>query len=453
MRVPDVVTGTAGSAQPGDPGRVVRVAHLLRRCCAHSDGPCTGCERSVPLLFGRVEAPGELTPAGPLAPAVLEEIARIVDAPLRTCNAVTPLLDGTATYAAMLGLLEEAESQVLFENFIFRADAVGAAFADALRSRADGGLDVRILHDPFGSLMSRRAPIGLRFRRSAARVRVYNPPRPTRAFVRGGRDHRKLVVGDRWRAVAGGLCLADAWLGNCIQRCTWRDSAVLVEGEAAADAADAFEDAWRRGVSFTARGRARTMSPGAFPVHPPSPPGSIPVRVVADGPGHRRVERVLRQVIDAARHEVLITNPYVLPTPELTAALKAAARRGVRVEVIVPLHGNHGVVALASEQLRGELLRAGVRVWRWTGPMIHAKTVVVDRVWTLVGSSNLDPLSLLRNLELNFEIHGSTVGRAMAAVFARDRRGSIAATLEEWRGRSRRRRFASRLAAAFRHWL
>jgi cardiolipin synthase len=388
---------------------------------------------------------------------VLRDIEAIAGRPVRRRNAVRPLLDGTEAFGAMLELVESAEREILFENFIFRGDAVGGAFADELARRASRAVGVRVLHDPFGSLMSRRAPIGFRFHRSAVQVRVYNPPRPTAGFVRGGRDHRKLVVQDRARAVAGGLCLADAWLGNCVERCTWRDSAVIVTGDAAADAADAFETMWAAGVSFTPVTRA-SAGPESTPPEDDGAAttereGNVPVRVLTDRRGQRKVERILCRVFAAARHEILITNPYVLPTEPLLAALEAAAGRGVTVELLVPLHGNHKVVALASEHGWGRLLRAGLRVWRWGGPMIHAKTVVVDRAWTLIGSSNLDRLSLVHNAELNFEIHGSAIGRAMAAAFTRDRRRATQLGLREWEARPRVRRAAGRLAAALGRWL
>lgn len=434
-----------------------RARMLLRRCCSRREAEaCGGCGEAVPLVLPTYLDPGGLAPVGPLAPVVLREIEEIAGRPVRRRNAVRLLLDGTEAFGAMLQLVEAAEGQILFENFIFRSDAVGGAFADELLGRAARGVDVRVLHDPFGSLMTRRAPIGFRFHHSAVQVRAYNPPRPTAGFLRGGRDHRKLVVKDRAQAVGGGLCLADAWLGNCVQRCTWRDSAVLVAGEAAADAADAFGEMWEAGVSFTPAAQA-AVEPVGIPADAGASTtehaGSVPVRVVTDGRGQRRVERILCRVFAAARHEILITNPYVLPTDPLLEALEAAAARGVAVELLVPLHGNHKVVELASEHGWGRLLRAGMRIWRWGGPMIHAKTVVVDRAWTLIGSSNLDPLSLAWNAELNFEIHGSAVGRAMAAAFTRDRRGATPLGLREWDERPGIRRAAAWLAAGFRRWL
>ena len=429
-------------------------AGLLRRCCAHRKGHhCTSCEPAVSLAFPRLDDPGVLVPRGPLAADVQARVEEIAGWPLRGENTVRLLLDGSVTFGAMLALLRDARKEVRFENFIFRADAVGIAFADELRRRAEEGVDVRVLHDPFGSLMSRRAPIGLRFQRTPVRVRVYNPPRPTPGFLRRGRDHRKLVVQDRTRAVAGGLCLADAWLGNCVERCTWRDSAVLVEGAAAEDAADAFDEMWRAGISFALHRRVDRGAAAGADAKAPRLTGTIPVRLIEDGGGRRRVERILTEVFRSAEREILVTNPYVLPTRELRDALGDAVRRGVSVELLLPLEGNHRVVARASEQGWGALLEAGVRIWRWAGPMIHAKTVVVDRAWTLVGSSNLDRLSLVRNAELNFEIHGSAVGRSMAAVFTHDRRRSSSMSLDEWRERPVRRRVGGWLAARLQRWL
>lgn len=425
---------------------------LLHRCCR---GPCRrrdggACERPVPLAFGPVtkgglegdaSAFGEAgtVPGGPAG------------WPVRKHNRVRLLMDGADTYEAMLGLVQRAQSEILFENFIFRADAVGRAFADALRSRAEAGVAVWVLHDAFGSLMSRRASIAPRFRGSPVKIRAYNPPRPTSAFFRSGRDHRKLVVADRRAAIVGGLCLADAWLGNCITRCTWRDAALLIEGEASRDAAQAFEQMWpdTRILDSALPAAARS----AFGEGAAETPGTVPVRVIADMPGERRVERLLIQTIDGARHEVLITNPYVLPPRPLMDALVAAASRGVRVQLIVPLHNNHAIVGLASEHVLGPLLEAGVQVWRWTGPMIHAKTVVIDRCWALVGSTNLDGLSLRRNAEIDVEVHGDAVGRRMAAVFLRDRLRSLPFTHDDWSRRSQGRRWASAIAATARPWL
>jgi phosphatidylserine/phosphatidylglycerophosphate/cardiolipin synthase-like enzyme len=407
-----------------------------------------------------VAAPGSLLPVGPLAPAAQARLEEITGRRLHGRNRVRILSDGVQSYTAMLDLVQAARHRVLFENFIFRDDAVGGAFAAVLRRRAEDGVDVRVLHDPFGSLMSLRAPIGFRFRRSAAQVRVYNPPRPTPAFFRDGRDHRKLIVQDRDRLVAGGMCLADVWSGNCVRHCTWRDTAVLVEGDVAGEAGVEFGRMWTKAVSLTPQKRGRAGRPQVDPSSPPPSrvepalcTGEVPVRIVAGEPGARRLERALLVVFEAARREILITNPYLVPPARLLDRLTAAARRGVRVELMVPRHNNHRWAGLASEHLMGTLLEAGVRVWRWQGPMIHAKTVVVDRCWSLVGSSNLDGLSLRQNAEFDLAIHGTAVGEQLAAVFARDCTGSTPFRQESWRARGANRRWLSRAAATTRRWL
>ncbi|MEQ1854922.1 MAG: phosphatidylserine/phosphatidylglycerophosphate/cardiolipin synthase family protein [Longimicrobiales bacterium] len=388
--------------------------------------------------------PGVLDARGPLDPTVQERLRAISASRVTAGNRVRLLVDGVQTYTTMLDLVEQAEREILFENFIFRADAVGIAFADALRGRAETGVDVRVLHDPFGSLMSLRAPIGFRFHRSPVRVRVYNPPRPTPAFFRRGRDHRKLVVQDRRRLVVGGMCLADVWLGNCVSMCTWRDSAALVEGEAAQEAARAFEHLWGHGRTFTPRRPSPTARPAGEPSLQPS--GSVPVRLVADEPRKRRVERMLAEVFGAATSEILITNPYVILPESLTKALTAAARRGVATHLLVPRSGNHHWVGLSSEHRIGRLLAAGVKVWRWRGPLIHAKTIVVDRRWSMVGSTNLDPLSLWRNAEINAEIHGSRLGEQMADLFFRDVRSATHFSHDDWLHRPRFRRLLTQAA-------
>lgn len=428
--------------------------NLLRRCClGHcAEGNTHACERSDDIEFGIVAEAGARPTIGPLSREAQRQLLEISGRVPTTNNQVRLLADGVQTYGAMLGLLEAAKVEILFENFIFRSDAIGKFFADRLRERSTEGVNVRILHDPFGSLMSRRLPIGFRFHRSAARVRVYNPPRPSPAFWKQGRDHRKLVVADRQAVVTGGMCLADVWGGNCVQHCTWRDSAIWATGEVAAEAAREFEAMWKRGFSFTP---AKAAPEAALLTRPfqAQPIGNVPIRLWSDERGLDRLERMLSVVFRAATREILVTNPYFLPTPPVTRALCDAARQGRDVQLIIPRTNNHKMVGLAVEQRLGELLRAGVRVWFWAGPMIHAKTVVVDRVWSLVGSSNLDPLSLRRNAEFNLEIHGSSLAEQVADLFGRDRTGSVPFSLRDWKKRSFARVALTRAAAMTQAWL
>ena len=399
------------------------------------------CERRGALPFDLIDSPGRLDAVGALDPSLQATLSEIAG-PLTRTNRVRLLRDGSDTFTAMLALIDEAEQEILLENYILRADAVGNAFGEAVRARASEGVDVRILHDPFGDLLSLFS-LHWTFWGSPARMSIYNPPRPTLRYLRAWRDHRKLLVQDRARLVAGGLCLGDAWLGNCVRSCTWRDSAVLVEGGAAAHAAEEFDTLWQDAFAITWRRRAAKPRPV-----PRSPAlGEVPVRLLADRPGRRCTERALIAATGAARDEVLITNQYLVPTAALSEALVATAYRGVDVQLILPRHSDPFFVGYATEHVLGRLLQAGVKVWLWTGVMMHAKTVVVDRCWSLVGSTNIDRLSLRRNAEINIEIHGSRVGDQMAEMFAVDRSDCVLFSLPEWQTRSRTRRFMTWCAA------
>ena len=294
-----------------------------------------------------------MAPSGSLGPRVQRALSRIAGREPTHDNRVRLLVDGTETYGAMLDLVQSARGDVRFENFIFRDDTVGRAFTRALRDRAAAGADVKVLYDAFGSVMSRRLPIRHRFRQSSVSVRVYNPFRPTRTFIRQGRDHRKAVVQDGRRLVAGGMCLADVWLGNCTRHCTWRDSAVLVEGQAAREAGIEFDLNWFRSTPRS-RWRGTSTSPRATSTPGNAWPdrrsrrgfGAVPVRLLSGHPRGRCLERALTRVFDAAQEEILLTNPYFLPTDGLLTSLGAAARRGVRVEILLPAHNNHPLAGL-----------------------------------------------------------------------------------------------------------
>lgn len=404
-------------------------------------GHVHACERRAVQPFECVESPGRLDPVGPLDPRVQATLANTVGR-LTTTNRVQLLRDGSDTFTAMLVLIEEAEYEILLENYILRADSVGNAFGAAVRARARDGLDVRILHDPFGDLLSLLS-LHWAFWGSPARLSIYNPPRPTLRYLRAWRDHRKLLVQDRARFVAGGLCLADVWLGNCVRSCTWRDSAALVEGGAAVDAASGFDHLWRDAFAMTWR-RHAVMSRRPPPV---TSCGDVPVRVLMDGPERRSTEQALTAAVHAAREEVFITNQYLVPTNALAAALVGAARRGVDVQMILPRHSDPFFVGYVTEHRLRAFLDAGVKVWLWDGVMMHAKTVVVDRCWSIVGSTNIDPLSLKRNAELNVEIHGSRVGEQMAQMFGEDCFNCSPFTLDDWQNRSALRRGVTWFAA------
>jgi cardiolipin synthase A/B len=415
-------------------------------------GARLGCETSCD--HGPTETPetwfadpGDLPRRGATSPEVLCDLDRLAGAPVTAGNSVRILSDGADSFGAMLEIVRAAVCQIRFENFIFRFDTVGHAFAHELRLRAREGVSVRVLHDPAGALMTGVRSAGVLFRGSRAEVGLFNVGLPTRRRRSLGRDHRKLVVADDGQFVAGGICLADAWAGNCVRHCTWRDSAIHVKGPAARMAAAAFDENWTHAlIHRSARGAAEAAQ------HSTSYEGDVPVRILSNLGDRRPTLAVLERVIAAASGSILVTNPYVVLPPTLVEGLTRAARRGVEVTLLVPGSNNHRLVGLSLEHGLGVLLEAGCRVFRWRGAMLHAKSVVVDGAWTLIGSTNLDHLSLHKNAELDVEVHGTAVGKEMTRIFRVDCEGSEVLTLEGWRGRSAGRRAIARLATGLRRW-
>jgi cardiolipin synthase len=247
-----------------------------------------------------IEDPGALPDQGVLGRLALRDLAAIAGSEARPENSVRILVNGAESFGAMLDLIRSAEADVRLENFIFRKDAVGQVFAEELRGRADGGVRVRVLHDPFGALMARRRPADLFLRESGVDVRLFNVPLPRLRSRRLGRDHRKLVAADGREVVIGGICLADPWAGNCIRHCTWRDSALYVRGPVAQQAARSFENTWKFGWRLSRRCKVPADS---WVLGEPLQAGRVPARLVSDLGQRRLTLPLLERAIDAASTE------------------------------------------------------------------------------------------------------------------------------------------------------
>ena len=332
------------------------------------------------------------------------------------------LRDGGEAFPAMLGLIEAAESEVLLENFIFAGDETGRRFASALAAASRRGVDVRVLYDPVGTLMVRGGSIARVLRRDGVNARAFRPLSPYAPWTwtrLRHRDHRKTLTVDARATVVGGLCIADHWAPSSRGGGGWRDTALLARGDVARDVKREFQNLW-----------------GDDAPPPPSASGDVApapsVLVAADRPGARRVAQLYVWLAERARHGLDITDAYLVLPRYALEALEAAARRGVRVRMLLPGHNNHPVAGAAARHGYESLLRAGVEIWEWKGVMVHAKTAVADRELTVVGSSNLDPLSMRRNYELNLLAADSTTGRAMGAMFDDDLRSATRIELGSW---------------------
>ena len=381
----------------------------------------------------------------------LQAIAAIAAAPLRRGHHVRVLRDGGLAFPAMLALIRAAKRSVCFENFIFAGDETGAEFARALEAARARGAEVRVLYDPLGTMLVKGGSIRRRLRDSAVHVRSFRPlsmVSPWSWLRLRHRDHRKLLLGDDLAAVVGGLCIADHWAPAERGGGGWRDTALLVRGPAVADLQLAFERMWRRAVELV----PKTLRPThlQLPVATlPKERGDASVIVVGDRPRTQRVAALYRWLAEHAQESFEISDAYFVAPPSVLAALIAAARRGVRVRLLAPGRTNHPIAGLAARRIYEPLLAAGCEIHEWSGVMLHAKTAVVDGVISLVGSSNVDPLSLHRNFELNLVVGCPKTGAAMRDLFESDVAKAHAVALEEWRRRPRIAKVAEAAAALF----
>jgi cardiolipin synthase len=325
-------------------------------------------------------------------------------------NRVTLLVDGAAAYDAMLAQIAAARHWIHLENYIIRDDRVGHRFAEALSARARDGVAVRVQYDWLGSVnTSRRYWRDLR--RAGVEVRSFNPPHLLQIFANLTRNHRKLLVVDGAVGITGGQCIGDEWVGDANRGLApWRDTGVEIAGPAAAALDAAFEATWQ-------------ASGGSIPaVERPdvAQAGNAEVRVVVGEPGRERAYRTLEYLTAGSMERLWITDAYLVPPPRLFQALVDAARDGADIRLLVPSTSDIAVVRNLTRIGYRRLLRAGIRIYEWDGPMLHAKTMVADSRWARIGTSNLNASSLLGNYEIDVLIEDVAFARDMEALFRRD---------------------------------
>jgi cardiolipin synthase len=332
--------------------------------------------------------------AGPIA-----RVLRKSDvAPPRRDNAFELLTTGEAAYARLMGLIRGAERSIDLTMFILGSDATGNAFVEALAERASHGVAVRLILDAVGSSRSCRHATRV-LGAAGAEVRPFMPLRHSPIQGRTNlRSHRKLGIVDRHHVFAGGMNLANEYMGPPIRLSSaprWRDVAAIASGRVAADAEALFESDW----GFVGGSKRAPMSPSASAVR--AARGDATLQIVPSGPDMTTdtVYDLFLTAIFCARQRIAIVTPYYVPDELLQHALLLSARRGVRTEIVVPARSNHRIADVARRPLLRELHDAGVIVHYYGHGMVHAKAMVVDDAFAYVGSPNFD----MRSLFLNYE--------------------------------------------------
>jgi cardiolipin synthase len=350
-------------------------------------------------------------------------LGRVSDAPLREGNRLALLKNGPDTYDDWLAAIARAERWVHLDNYIFQNDEIGTKFADALCAKAAEGVPVRVLHDWFGCLDVPRS-FWRGMREAGVDVRAVNPPAsgPPLGAIR--RDHRKLIAVDGEYASTGGVCIADGWMVRSQETgLPYRDTAVSVRGPAVADVDRAFAGVWDE----SGERLPDDQRPDAEDIQAA---GDKAVRLIIQEPRRMRTLRTLELLTAGVQERLWITDPYFLSMPILTQSLMATARDGVDVRVLTPATNDIAWIGRASRAGYRQFLEAGVRIFEYGGPMIHAKTLVADGWWSKVGSTNLNFSSLAANWEIDLVAEDADFAEQMERLFEDDVSNSREVRLE-----------------------
>ena len=384
--------------------------------------------------------------------------AALDDSPLVAGNKVQLLQDGPATYAAMFAAIDAARDHINMETYILEDDEVGKRFAATLIAKQRAGVQVNLIHDSVGTINTPKA-FFTALADAGIKVLEFNPINPLTAKAGwdvNQRDHRKLLITDGRTAIMGGINISSVYSGGSFSspprggsasKLPWRDTDLQIDGPVVAELQKLFIATWdkQKGPPLAPR--------QYFP--PLARQGDEVVHAIGSSPDepYSLIYATLISAIDSAEKEVLLTNAYFVPDPQLVASLKAAVARGVDVKIVLPSATDSGLVFNAGRSHYDELLRAGIKIHERQNVLLHAKTALVDGVWSTVGSTNLDWRSFLHNQEVNAVVLGNDFGGRMRAAFDADLAESKQVTLEQWEQRSPVQRIKEQFGRLWQYWL
>lgn len=344
-------------------------------------------------------------------------------------NRVEALVNGERIFPAMLEAIRGAKRTITFETYIYYSGTIGAEFSRALAERAKAGVKVHVIFDAVGA-----GKIDDKFeeemRAAGVEVAKYNPLRWYTLAQMNNRTHRKLLVVDGQVGFTGGVGIADQWAGDAQDPKHWRDTHFRIEGPVVAQLQAAFMENWIEITGRVLHGEAY------FP--PLAPAGSHTAQffVSSPGGGGESMQLMYLLSIAAAAKRLRISASYFVPDDVEVRALADAARRGVRVQIILPgAQIDSEIVRRASRASWGELLRAGVEIYEYQPTMYHCKVMIVDGLWVSVGSTNFDSRSFSVNDEANLNILDPDFAREQERIFAEDLKRARRISLEQWQSR------------------
>ncbi len=359
------------------------------------------------------------------APQFLRAICSVMMPAIVPGNRVRELLNGDQIFSAMLQAVGGARFTITFETYIYWSGSIGAEFSAALAAASRRGVEVKVILDWVGGDLRREH---LReMRRAGVDIRRYNPLRWVNLGHVNNRTHRKLMVVDGTTGFIGGVGIADNWRGNAQDSCHWRDTHFQVEGPAVGQLQSAFIDNW---VQTTG-----TLLHDERYLPPTGQVGSQQVQIFTSAPrsGAKSMQLLYLMSITAAVESIDISASYFGPDSVSIASLIAAARRGVRIRILLPgSHIDRKIVRRASRATWGSLLANGVEIFEYRPTMFHCKVLIVDRKWVSVGSTNFDTRSFRINDEANMNVYDDEFAMRQTQVFEADLENSARVTADAW---------------------
>jgi cardiolipin synthase A/B len=464
----------------GATGRIAQIARRVAALAALSLlGACSSLPHINPDMARTQRAPQLEGSRGPLSAERSQQIldrlrasgggtdvlgrhlaleAALSDSPLVAGNRVQLLQDGPATYDAMFAAIAAARDHINMETYILEDDEVGRRFATTLIDKQRQGVQVNLIHDSAGTFETPKAFFETL---AAAGINVleFNPINPLEAKAGwdvNQRDHRKLLITDGRTAIMGGINISSVYSGGSFSRgvkkkgastLPWRDTDLQIDGPVVAELQKLFLETWQKQ-------KGAPLAPRRY-LPQLSRQGDEVVHAIGGSPDepYSLIYATLISAIDNAESEILLTNAYFVPDPQLLGSLKKAVARGVDVKLVLPSATDSQLVFHAGRAHYDDLLRAGVKIFERQNVLLHAKTALIDGVWSTVGSTNLDWRSFLHNQEVNAVVLGSAFGQRMRAAFDADLAASKQVTLEQWQQRSPVERMKEAFGQLWQYWL
>jgi cardiolipin synthase len=358
--------------------------------------------------------------------------------PLLGGNKIIPHVTGNELYPRMLQAIDNAAHHIHLQSFIIRNDRIGREFMEHLAAKAKSGVQVRLLYDQFGSMQAILTGLFRRYRNVPnMQISGWTQVNPLkRRFQLNLRNHRKALIIDGVHAFMGGINIhrENVTSGN---RSAIRDYHFEMTGSIVQEIQYSFLKDW---YFMTDENPEIILQPVYFPATDAT--GDATASIVCSGPTYelQPITDLFFMAITNARHQLLIVTPYFVPSQDILRALRSAAIRGVDVRIILPHKNNHVYAGWASRALYEELLQSGVRIFERKEPFIHAKALLSDDSFAIVGSANWDIRSLKLNYETNMTVTDNNFANELKRIILEDESQSTEIDLSEWHNRANWRR-------------